>query len=214
MPTRQTILSAVIGVALSTGTAVRADDPVKFAPTPIPMPTEPMKVEPPKAEPTKVDATAKEVESLKLELAAVKKLVDALDTTVYGRKDGQVIYPQDKGHRKLLEDLTASMKSLDTRLKTMEEKLAKTTVGSSPLPTTTVPPTGVPIVGKSTLKLVNEYNVPISLVVNGVSHPLEPQQSKDLEIPSGSFSYELIGTAEAKRTSSIKEGETVTLRIR
>jgi hypothetical protein len=192
LPTRQTVLSAVLGVALSMGTPVaKAQEPPKTA-----------------------DANKElkdQIESLKKELEAVKRLQNVLDDTVLGRKDGKVYVPSDKGLRQLLADLETTVKGMDERLKKLEANSEKITAGSSPL---TGNPGATPLKAKGTLKLVNEYNTPVSLIVNGTSYPLDPQQVKDLEIPAGPFSYELVGTADAKRTSSIKDGETVTLRIR
>lgn len=198
LPARETFLSAVMGVALATA-----------APSPA------LAQEPPAGpkvmEPT-VQDLKKEVETLKNELDSVKRLQGTLEETVLGRKDGKILVPSDKGLFRLMTDLETSVKKLEVRMKKLEEAPgavpAKTTTEASPL--TSKPET----VSKGTLKLENAYNVNVSIIVNGISHALEPQQIKDVEVTAGSFSYELIGANDAKRTSTIREGETVTLRIR
>ncbi len=200
LPARETFLSAVMGVALATAapSPALAQEP----------PAGPKVMEP------NVQDLKKEVETLKNELDSVKRLQGTLEETVLGRKDGKILVPSDKGLFRLMTDLEASVKKLEDRVKKLEETPAagtgpaKTTTEASPL--TSKPET----VSKGTLKLENAYNVNVSIIVNGISHALEPQQIKDVEVPAGSFTYELIGANDAKRTSTIRENETVTLRIR
>lgn len=192
LPLRESLMATVMGVALATATPSKAQD------------TPPLKNEPTNAD------LLKEINSLKNELDSIKRLQNALDETVLGRKDGKVLVPSDKGLFRLMSDLEKSVSELEKRVKKLEDGVTekKSTSAASPVPNT-------PITGaKGTLKLVNEYATPVSLIVNGTSYPLDPQQTKEVEIPAGSFSYELLGTTDAKRSSTIKEGETVTLRIR
>jgi hypothetical protein len=79
-----------------------------------------------------------------------------------------------------------------------------------PTPSATAPLTGP----KGVVRIVNEYPVEISLLVNGKSYRVAPSESRSIDVPSGSYTYELLQSGAAATTSPIRDGETVTLRIR
>ncbi len=186
-------LSTGLGVALALAptTEIRADD----------------------AKPMTVGSTVEEtlktqIKDLKKELTDSKKLLDALDEQVMGRKDGKVVVPADAGLMLRMEKLEKAIAAIDTKLTAMNESLSKRTVGSSPTEGTK------PAAGMGLVKVVNLFTTKISITVNDKSYPLDPAQTKEIEVPMGSFSYMLIADDMVKKSSLIKEGETVTLRIR
>jgi len=189
-------LSTTMGVALAFAptNAIRAEDP-----KPMPTPAEIKAIE---------TALKKEIGDLKDELKKSKEVVGMLDLQVMGRQDGKGLTLTDDGLLKRMEKLEKAMKEIDTKLVTMNEMLAKRTVGSSPLDG------GKPAAGMGKVKVVNEFSTKISIMVNEKSYPIDPAQTKEIEVPMGTFSYLLIADGTTKTTSAIKEGETVTLRIR
>lgn len=182
-------LSTGLGVALALAptTAIRADEP------------KPMTVE---------EILTKEIADLKKELAKSKRLLDTLDEQVMGRKDGKAMVPADAGLMLRMEKLEKAIAAIDTKLTAMSDSPPKRTVGSSPAE-------GIkPAVGMGLVKVVNLFTTKMSITVNDKSYPLDPAQTKEIEVPMGSFSYMLIADEMVKKSSLIKEGETVTLRIR
>jgi predicted RNase H-like nuclease (RuvC/YqgF family) len=158
------------------------------------------------------DAKAEDLEALKTklekEIADLKKDIKTLQErskdyyeTIYGKT------ALEEGLPRRVEKMETTLADISKRLKALEEK-ATSTSGSSPL-------TGGAVTGpKAKIKLINEYAVKVSIVVNGTSYQLDPKQSKELEINSGSFSYQLLIDNAERVTSAVKEGETVTLRIK
>ena len=146
-------------------------------------------------------ALKKEIADLKEELKKSKELLSSLDELVMGRKDAKVMVPADAG-------LMARMEKIEKAIKSIDEAMSKRTVGSSPLEG------AKPATGMGRVKVVNEFTTKISIMVNGTSYPLDPSQAKEIEVPRGSFDYLLIAEGATKTMSAIKDGETVTLRIR
>ena len=75
-------------------------------------------------------------------------------------------------------------------------------------------PTVDPKAGKGTVRVVNEYPVQISIVVNGTSYRVAPSKTLDIDVPAGDFTYQLLEAGAASTKSVIREKETVTLRIK
>lgn len=151
-----------------------------------------------------VEALDKKVKDLTDDIKKVREEKDRLELLVNGSKDG---FGQP-GLVKRLEKAEADLKAMDEKMKSLEEKLAtKTTSEKTTLPSA--------MVGKGKVVLVNEFRTKLSVMVNGTSYPLDPSQTKDVLVPFGDFTYELVEFPNATPVkSSIKEGETVTLRIK
>ena len=174
-------------------------------------PTSALRAEEPKS--TTVDAKTieelkKEIKDLKEDLKRSKDMLGVLDSQVMGRQDGKGLTATDEGLLKRMDKMEKAIKDIDTKLVAMNETLTKRTAGASPGESIKL------AAGLGKVKVVNEFATKISIVVNEKSYPLAPSQEKEIEVPMGSFSYMLIGEGSAKTTSAIKEGETVTLRIR
>ena len=192
LPLKKLSLSTALGVALALA------------------PTSAVRAEEPKTQDVKAveEALKKEIKDLKDELKKSKELMGVLDEQVMGRKDGTVVAPADAGLMKRMAKLETAIKSIDTKLAALDEAMTKRTVGSSPLEG------NKPAAGMGKVKVVNEFATKTTIVVNGTSYPIDPTQTKEIEVPTGSFNYLLIADGSVKTNSAIKEGETVTLRIR
>jgi hypothetical protein len=189
---RHTVLSAVMGAALAAAPAFAAD--------------------PPAADAEAIKAIQKEIADLKADVKLLKEQRNELNKQLNGIPESQRKTPEEKGAlirmqeaEAAAEKMAAKVKELETSLtqKSVSEKLAVGGSGSGISP------------GRGIVKLVNEYNVKVSMMVNGTSYPLGVNEVKSIEVPEGKFKYELVEfpNAVAKETT-IKEGETVTLRIK
>lgn len=187
-------LSTTLGVALALAptSMIRAEDPPK----------------PVTVDAKTIEELKKEIKDLKDELKRSKDLLGVLDLQVMGRQDGKGLTATDEGLLKRMDKMEKAIKDIDTKLVAMNETLTKRTVGASPGESIKL------AAGLGKVKVVNEFATKISIVVNEKSYPLAPSQEKEIEVPMGSFTYMLIGEGSAKTTSVIKDGETVTLRIR
>lgn len=193
LPLKKMTLSTAMGVALALAptSALRAAEPV------------------PQPELKAVEtALKKEISDLKDELKKAKDMVATLDEQVLGRKDGKVMVPADAGLMSRMDKIEKAIKSMESKIASLDEAMSKRTVGSSPLEGTK------PAAGMGKVKVVNEFGTKISIMVNDKSYPIDPSQTKEIEVAMGSFSYLLLADGTTKTTSAIKDGETVTLRIR
>lgn len=152
------------------------------------------------AKPTLETLDAK-VKDLTADIKKVREEKDKLELLV----NGTFTQP---GLVKRLEQAQADLKAMDEKMKKLEESLAtKTTSEKTTLPSA--------MIGKGKVVLVNEFRTKLSVMVNGTSYPLDPSQTKDVLVGTGEFTYELVEFPNAAPVkSNIKEGETVTLRIK
>jgi hypothetical protein len=150
-----------------------------------------------------------DVEKLKTDLKKANDKIDDLEKQVKkltelltGKKDDLGPIPTEPG-------AVAEIARLKDRIKTLEDEL-KGLKGQTSLRPGTVPeakPKGI-------VKVVNEYPVEISIVINDKSYRVAPNTKLDVEVPAGDFTYQLLQSGAAATRSVIKEKETVTLRIK
>jgi seryl-tRNA synthetase len=146
------------------------------------------------------------------QLEDIQKQLKLLTEALKGRKDDLgVTSPYDRGLVADVKDLTNKLEDLSKQLDALKNKTSQ-----SFRPNTTAP--AAPVVdamaGKATVRIVNEYQVEISMVVNGTSYKIAPSKSYDVTVPAGDFTYQLLQTGSAPTRSQIKEKEFVTLRIK
>jgi hypothetical protein len=130
----------------------------------------------------------------------MNRLIELLD----GRrdKDGFPI-PSDRGLLAEVKDLKDEVEKLKTQLNQLKNS------------TSLRPGTAADaMAGKGTVRVVNEYPVEISIVVNQNSYRVAPNTKLDVTVPAGEFTYQLLQSGAPATRSTIKEKETVTLRIR
>lgn len=153
---------------------------------------------------TELAEVKKQLEESNKSLTAIQNQLKQLNELLNGRRD-------EKGFR-LESDpgLVEELKRLKDRLAIVEEDLKKMKSQTTLRPTTPADPRA----GKGTVRVVNEYPVQISIVINGTSHRVAPSKSLDVEVPAGEFTYQLLEAGSGSTKSVIKEKETVTLRIK
>jgi hypothetical protein len=138
-------------------------------------------------------------------LDGIQDQLKKLNELLNGRRD-------DKGFRVESDPgLVEEVKRLKDRLSALEAEVNKMKTQTALRPAT---PIVDPRAGKGTVRVVNEYPVQISIVVNGTSYRVAPNKTQDIEVPAGEFTYQLLEAGAASTRSVIKEKETVTLRIK
>ncbi len=150
-----------------------------------------------------------DIEKLKTDLAAANDKIKALEKQVAtltellkGKKDpdGTPI-PTAPG---AVEEITR----LKDRLAKAEQELAA-------LKTQTALRPAIPEAkGKGIVKLINEYPIEVSIVVNNKSYRVAPNTVVDVEVPAGAFTYQLLQSGAPATKSVIGDKETVRLRIK
>lgn len=191
-PVKHVFLSAVMGAALagSTPTELAAQEPKPGA----------------EKEPTLKDLE-KSIKGLTEELAAQKKKKDDLEKLITGTGDGKALTPVEKGLVRRVEELETTVTALKSRIEALEKAGPKSVSEKTPL--------SAALAGKGKVVLVNEFRARLSIVVNKTSYPLDPSEMKEVLVPEGELNYELVEFPNAAPVkSTIKEGETVTLRIK
>lgn len=162
----------------------------------------------PPSVPLKADA---DTEKLKRDLEAANKKIEELEKQVKrltelltGKKDelGLLVNPKEPGAVEDVKALKDKIAALEKELSTLK---AQTVLKPAIVPDTK--PKGV-------VKVVNEYPVEISMVINDKSYRVAPGTKLDVEVPAGDFTYQLLQSGAAATRSVIKDKETVTLRIK
>jgi uncharacterized protein YoxC len=156
----------------------------------------------------------KEIESVRTMLESLTAKQKQLGDAVLGKGEG---LGADAGLAKKIDDLSATLKTLDEAVKKLDDKMTKLgdsvektrTSLSSPLTNkdVTKPSTGI-------VKLINGYGERVTMILNGTSHRLEPNETKDVTVPAGVFDYALPLAGGEVKKSQVKGDEIVTLRIK
>jgi hypothetical protein len=148
---------------------------------------------------------ARSIEDLKKDVESLRKSRDSVDDLLYGKADGKS--PIDLGIMRRLSDLDARLKSVESALARIESALKDPTRTSGYAPGT------APITTRSHIRIVNDYPTEMSMMVNGKSYRIAPGEVKILDVPAGSYSYELLHAGSQPKSGTVRDGETVTLRI-
>lgn len=200
MNLKQSALAAALGGALAFPSPAPATFPVPPLPVaPAVVPALPVKADPP---------TRTTDEKLK----DIDKKLDELTELLRGKKDAQgFVLPTDPG-------LVADVRKLKDELAALKAQMEEMKKSTSLRPSTggTTTPAADPLAGKGTVRVVNDYPVEITMVVNNNSYRIAPNTKVDITIPVGTFTYQLLsaGANLAPTSSAIKEKEVVTLRIK
>ncbi len=194
---KYTAALAVIGGAMLTADQAKS---AALIPTPVAprVPAVPVKAD------ADTDKLKKDLETANDRIKELEKKVARLAELLTGRLDidGKTILPSDPGAVEEIKRLKNRIAELDTELKDLKK-------------TTALKPAIVPEAKpKGVVKVVNEYPVEISMVINEKSHRIAPNTKIEVEIPAGEFSYQLLQSGAASTRSVIKDKETVTLRIK
>jgi len=159
------------------------------------------------------EALKRQLEESDRKLSAIQNQLKQLAELLNGRRDSDGFLIPNTG-------LLSEMKSLKDRLDKVEKDLdgmRKTQTSLRP----ESPPAGGgtgsvvdPRPARGTIRVVNEYPVQVSIVVNGTSYRVAPSKTLDIDVGAGEFSYQLLESGAAPTRSVIKDKETVTLRIK
>ncbi|HYH69249.1 MAG TPA: hypothetical protein VD866_31440, partial [Urbifossiella sp.] len=154
-------------------------------------------------------------------LADIQKSVNDITEMLKGRKDTTgVVLPSDVGLLEEVKRLRDDVAALKLQMEAMKStSLRPTGAGAATIPNVPTPMPGAnpaPAAAQGTVRVVNEYPVEITMVVNGRTYRVAPTASQDIPVAAGEFSYQLLSAtaAAAPTRSTIRGGETVTLRIK
>jgi uncharacterized coiled-coil protein SlyX len=198
---RKSLWAAAFGTALSASTAFAQDNKT------IPQATD---------DGTKAEKVEKApVADAKKDLDDIKAMLDALTTRQKELQKSVV----DPAMAKKVDDLTTNIRTLEETVRKLSDKVDKVhdnlekvrTSFSSPL-TRDVKPVETKTEG--ILKLVNNYGDAVTVIVNGKPIRLTQGETKDVKVPVGSFDYALPLAGGEVKTSSVKDNEIVTLKIK
>lgn len=144
---------------------------------------------------TQLDATNVKIDDIKKDIRRLTELLE-------GRRDSTgVVIPSDPG---LVEQVKRLRDHVDA-LQTQVNNLKATSSSTSQRPATT---------GKGTVRVVNDYPVEISIVVNDRSYRVAAGTTLNVDVPVGDFSYQLLQAGAAMTRSKISDKEVVTLRVK
>lgn len=199
MTPRQLLLSAIAGVSLSltNASAQSTGNPSDSK----------LGKESTQSEKTSDSVTRQELTDLKKSIEDLTRFRRDIDDLLFGKKDSTSIL--DTGILKRLSELEEGLKRINSSLTRIEERLQnqpRSTSGFGPSTSTTTT--------RGTIRLVNDYPTDLSIVLNGISHRLSPGQIKNVEVNPGSYSYELLVPGAQVTNDTIREGQTITLRIK
>ena len=155
-------------------------------------------------EKTDVERLKTDLKTANEKITELEKQVKKLTELLTGKRDDVGLpIPTEPG-------AVEEMKRLKDKIVKLEDEI-KSLKGQTSLRPGTGTPEAKP---KGTVKVVNEYPVEISIVVNDKSYRVAPNTKLDVEVPAGEFTYQLLQAGATVTRSTIKEKETVTLRIK
>jgi hypothetical protein len=153
-------------------------------------------------------------------LADIHKDLRRLTELLDGRKDETgARLPSDPGLLQQVRDLKDKVAALERQMNDLKSTSLRPPAGTVPGVPNPMPggvtPAPAPA-AQGTVRVVNEYPVEITMVVNGRSHRVAPNATVDVPVAVGDFSYQLLSgsTALAPTRSTIRASEVVTLRIK
>jgi len=145
----------------------------------------------------------KDLDEANRKLLIAQRDIETLTSLLYGRKgpDGKPL-EYDLG---ALEEI----RRLKDKVKVLEGQ-----VGDMKTNSTSLRPNLPAAIGKGTVRVVNEYPIPVSIIINDKNYRVEPSTTLNVDVPVGDFSYQLLQSGAATTKSTIKEKEVVTLRVK
>jgi hypothetical protein len=201
MKIRQTALAALIG-----GACALASDASAAYPVP-PLPVAP-------ASPVVQDTTKDKSKNKTVEerLDAIEKKLDRFTELLDGRRDSDG-YPimSDPG---LVADLK-EIKNNVAKLRLDVDSLQPKSRSFSPAAPGTATP-GAASQAMGTVKIINDYPVEITMMVNNGTYRVAPKAELTVHVPVGEFTYQLLnsGASLTPTRAVITEKEPVRLRVR
>jgi hypothetical protein len=150
-----------------------------------------------------------DLEKLKKDLEASNKKVEELEKQV--KKLTELLTGKREGG--ILVDPTAPGAVDD--VKAMKDKIAALEKELAALKTqTALKPPIQPEAKKGIVRVVNEYPVEITMLINEKTYRVAAGSKLEVEVPAGEFTYQLLQSGQPATKSVIKDKEPVTLRIK
>ena len=191
-PTREMVLSTIFGAALAFTPATPAIAQDKGE----------------KKEQPDLAAIKTTLDQIKDDVKKLQEFRKNTEDSVYGKENSTAL--ADMGLIRRLSEIESQISRINETLKQINAKLGE--AGKS---TTSAFGPNLPgaMTTRGFVRIVNDYPTEMSMIVNGRSHRVPPGQTVTVDVPPGSFSYELLHAGSAQKSSSVREGETMTLRI-
>ncbi|MBM3983292.1 MAG: hypothetical protein FJ304_24070 [Planctomycetes bacterium] len=151
-----------------------------------------------------------DIEKLKKDLEASNKKVEDLEKQVKkltelltGKKDelGLPANPNEPG-------AVADVKAMKDKIAALEKELGELKKQ------TVLKPPAQDIKPKGIVRVVNEYPVEITMLINDKTYRVAAGSKLEVEVPAGEFTYQLLQSGQPATKSVIKDKEPVTLRIK
>jgi hypothetical protein len=165
--------------------------------------------------------TERQLEELKLEVAKVKEILEALQTNhlqpsvVQIQKNAKEIddlkfqLSQIGTLKQDLEKLLALEKTINDMRRELKDELAKVQSADKPRLSLSPPTSPSP---STQVELINMWSSPVSVVVDDLSYSLKPGEKRFIPKSAGKFSYEILGIKD-KQERTLASGHTFTITI-
>ncbi len=151
-----------------------------------------------------------EVEKLKSDLAEANKRIKSLEEQVAKLTEMLTGKKDDRGFRVESDPgAVEEIKRLKDKITKLEDELRTLRTQTALRPGT--PPDIKPM---GTVKIINDYPIEVSIVINDKSYRVAPNKVLDVEVPAGEFTYQLLQSGAPATKSIIRDKETVRLRIK
>lgn len=154
-------------------------------------------------------------------LEEIQKSLTRLTELLDGKKDSMGYpLPSDPGVVRQLKELKDDVALLKSQFEALKSTSLRPPAGAgSSIPGVPNPMPGAnppAVAQQGTVRVVNEYPIEITMVVNGRTYRVAPNASQDIPVTVGEFSYQLLSAnvAAAPTRSTIRASEVVTLRIK
>jgi hypothetical protein len=206
MNSKQIAMATVLGGAM--GMVATTASPAPALPLP-PKPITPMIAPTLPANSVKLDADS-DVKALRKDLETANREIKRLTELLEGLKD----QPSEPGALRELTRLKDKVHEQGERIAALEKELLAMKNSTSLKPTTQGPAPA--LTGKGIVRVINEYPVEVTILINDKTHRVAPNTSSDVPVPVGEFTYQLIssGAFLAPVRGPIGEKEVVKLRIK
>jgi hypothetical protein len=208
MNTKQLAMATVLGGAM--GMVATTAAPAAALPLP-PKPITPLIAPTLPTNSVKIDADS-DVKALRKDLETANREIKRLTELLEGLKD----QPSEPGALRELTKLKDKVHEQGEKIAALEKELLAMKNSTSLKPTTPGPAQAPALTGRGIVRVINEYPVEVTILINDRTHRVAPNTSSDVPVPTGEFTYQLIssGTFLAPVRGPIGEKEVVKLRIK
>jgi TolA-binding protein len=151
-------------------------------------------------------STVDDLDNLRKDLKSLQTKAELRDQTIQARID--LVNERINGLEGRIKQLQGDLETMRTQATTSNRPsgYAGTGNGAAPAPPPLPPTTG-------TIRLRNTFPEQVSVVVNGVSYELLPNETRDLAgHPAGAFTYEVLGI-QGRKTVDLRPNETFTISV-